>query len=85
MCAVRFPKRRPKTDLRPFADYGKDDAVWDTWSDAKMRTYLVKQGVVDKTKAVDYKRHELENLLKANWNKSADNLTTGWNESDMRA
>ncbi|KAK4704007.1 hypothetical protein P7C70_g2212, partial [Phenoliferia sp. Uapishka_3] len=65
--------------------YGVDDSVWDSWSDAKMRAWLVKENVVDKAKAADYKRHELENLLRANWAKAGDNVSAGWTESDMRA
>ena len=62
-------------------DYAVDDAVWDTWSDAKMKAFLVKEGIVDQAKAADYKRHELESLLKANWAKASGNVSNASSKS----
>jgi hypothetical protein len=60
--------------------YSANDYVWDTWSDAKMRTELVKNEVVDQAKASSLSRHDLEKLLENNYSKAQSN----WKSSDMR-
>ena len=57
-----------------------DDYVWSTWSDAKQRAYLVKEGVLDQAKAADLKRHELEDYLTKNYARSSSN----WDTDSMR-
>lgn len=65
-------------------DYGVDDTVWSTWSDAQLRAFLVKEKVLSSVDAAKYKRHDLENRVSANWYSAQDNLVAGWKESDMR-
>lgn len=70
--------------ILPLVDYGVDDTVWSTWSDAQLRAFLVKEKVLSSVDAAKYKRHDLENYVAANWHSAQDNLVAGWKESDMR-
>lgn len=67
--------------------YNVDDAVWSTWSDAKLQTWLVEQKILGVPQAANLKRHELEKLVADNYHKAADSLPSlpSWQESDMRA
>jgi hypothetical protein len=47
--------------------YSANDKIWDTWSDAEARAYLVKNKVVDKKQAAQAKRDQLEKWLEENY------------------
>lgn len=64
--------------------YTANDRVWDTWSDAQARAYLVKNKVVAEADAAGLKRDKLERLLEDNYYKLPDNLEQSWKNSDMR-
>ena len=50
-----------------------------------MRAWAVKEQAVDATKAADLKRHELEQLVAANYNKASDTIAGAWNENSMKS
>lgn len=64
--------------------YTANDRVWDNWSDAQARAYLVKNKVIAEADAAGYKRDKLEKLLEDNWNKLPDNLDAAWKDTEMR-
>lgn len=64
--------------------YTANDRVWDTWSDAKARSYLVKNKVISEADAASYQRDKLEKLLEENWHKLPDNVNASWKDSEMR-
>ena len=45
-----------------------------------MRSFLVKHDVVTADAASALKRHELEPLVAANWNRAEENYLVGWDE-----
>lgn len=59
-------------------DYNADAHAWDSFSDAKLRTWLVKHDVVDANHAAKLKRHQLEALVEQHWYGAKDNLSQAW-------
>jgi len=68
--------------MRP--DYDASSYLWNTWSDSELRAWVVKEKAADNAKAADMKRHELENLVSANYNKASDTISSAWNENSMK-
>jgi hypothetical protein len=75
--------KRPLRRLKFLTDK-HEIGSWDTWSDAEARAWLVKNKFVDKAKAEEARRDQLEKYLEENWNKASSNLQSSWKESDMR-
>lgn len=64
--------------------YTASDNIWDSWSESKMRKFLIENDLAQKSDVADLKRHELENNLASNYYKAKTVLHSNWSEKQMR-
>lgn len=63
-----------------FLDFHPNEQVWDSLSDSKLRSFLVKHDILTADTAAQLKRHELEPLVAQHWNRAEENYLVGWDE-----
>lgn len=73
-----------RTALTTAIDYNAQDSIWNAWSDAEMRAWLVQQKLYSSVEAADMQRHQLEAALAKSWAAAPDNIVNTWRDSDMR-
>lgn len=84
---VKSPAQAKRDDLLKIVKdnyYGASDKVWDTWNDAEIKAYLIKNKLADKKQVADLKRDQLENRLEEKYTSLKDNYLVGWSDSEMR-
>lgn len=67
------------------ADYDVTSYVYSTWSDAELRAWLVKNKVVSAAEAADWKRHQLEKKVAANYHKATSTVADSFNDVAKKA
>lgn len=58
--------------------YTAHDQVWDTWSNNKMRRFLVENDFATQKQVADAKRHELEELLFKHYASAKESVEQSW-------
>lgn len=58
--------------------YTANDHVWDTWSNNKMRKFLVDNDFATQAQIAQAKRHELEELLSKHYSSAQDVVENSW-------
>ncbi|KAF9073044.1 hypothetical protein BDP27DRAFT_1216537 [Rhodocollybia butyracea] len=59
------------------------DYIWSTWDDAKLRKYLVQQGLIDDRTAAGKKRDELIAIVKDRYKDAQQNAYEMWSDTYM--
>jgi len=81
------PSRLSSLTLAPSSSRADHDAtsyLWETWSDAELRAWAVKEKLVGATDGSSLRRHQLEQLAKDNYGKTKDAMSSSFDEHSMR-
>jgi hypothetical protein len=71
--------------MHALTDYDASSYLWDTWSDAEMHAWALKEKLLPSTSdAKSYKRHDLEKVISDNYGKTKHSLMNDWNEHSMK-
>lgn len=66
-------------------DYDATSYLWDTWSDAEMQAWALKEKLLpSSSSSTKYKRHDLEKVITDNYGKTKHSLQNDWNEHSMK-
>lgn len=79
------PTAQRKDLLELVKEYWHDASsyVWDTYSDAELRAWAVKEKLVSAADGANLRRHELEQLAKDNWAKASDTVASSFDTDSM--